>query len=1136
MTTAHAPGLLVLQGNRLELLRDAVFAWLAGHPLDPLEEEIFLVQSNAAAEWLKIEMAKATGIYAATRVALPARFVWSAYRAVLGPDRVPERPALDRDALVWRLMRLLPDRLVQSLFAPIAHFLADGGIERRLQLANRLADLYDDYQVHRPDWLVGWEAGSGTIDGPGGRRTIPDEQRWQPALWRDLVRDLAKGDAERTRGAVHRAFVDAWRAGAPTAEPLPERVILFGLSHLAPTVLEALVELTSRMSVLAAIPNPCRFQWSDLGEGREALAALGLHARGRHPVRGEVPPIEVPEDALHRHAHPLLAAWGRQGGDFMRQLEQFDETRAAQERFGIERVDLFDEGEPVHLLGRVQAAIRDLVPLAEHPRVEIPDDDRSIVFEIAHGPQREVEILHDRLLALFADHPAIRPRDVIVMVPDIATFAPAIRAVFDQHADDDPRRIPFTVADLKGRGSNPLVVAIEWLLAIDRHRARIGELRDLFDVPGIAARFGLGADDVRRVFAGASAAGVRWGLDDAHRAGLGLSACGAQNSWAFGLDRLLLGYAGGPGSRFDAIDADDDVGGLEAGPIGALVECVARVDAWLRAATPAPPATWASRCRDLLADFVEATDERERVTLGALADALERWLADCAAANFDEAVPLAVVREGWLDRLQGLEGQRRFLSGGVTFCTLMPLRAVPFEVVCLLGMDERAFPRRMPRNDFDLMGLPGQQRPGDRSRRDDDRYLMLEALLSARSMLHVSWAGRSARDNRSEPPSVLVAQLRDYLDAAFTGPAGRSVLDGRTTEHPLQPFSRRYFEGGDLVTHAREWREAHDRVVGREATTGPIAGLVDRALDLAALQSFLRHPVRAWFRDRLGVSVRDVDEVLDDDERFALDGLAQWQVVDDLVRVARDEGAGPEAVARRVEDGLARLAASGRLPFGDAGRHLLDAMRGTVRAMLGHWHGLLARYPGEAPRIRVRHAVESTIVEDWIDGLRAGPDGEAWITLTASRVIDGDAPRLDRLVPVWVTMLAAGAAGRSPRGYLVGPDGVLAIDPLPPDAAREAFDTLVAAWREAARRDGPPPFEAKTALAQVRDGDPRATYGGGWRSDGEVDRDFALARAYPEFDALVAAGFVAWADRLFAPLAAWAVDHVQVSEHGVETA
>lgn len=1145
--TPLTPGLLVLHGNRLELLRDAVFAWIAAHPLDPLEEEVFLVQSNAAAEWIKIALAERAGICAATRVSLPARFVWNAYRRVLGPDRVTERSALERDALVWRLMRLLPGRLHQAIFAPVAAYLADGDVMRRLQLAGKLADLYDGYQVYRPDWLDAWESERNVVIAADGRaRPLPREQFWQAALWRDLVRELDPRDRATTRPAVHRAFVEALSGVARGAQAgLPRRVVLFGASHLSASSMEALAHLSSVAQVLIAVPNPSRYHWSDILDGREALRA----ARRRQPLRDpQRDPATIALEDMHRHAHPLLAAWGRQGRDFMRQLDAFDDVEAARARFDDARVECFDERPGTTLLEQVQAAIRDLLPIDDHPKATIDASDRSIAFHVAHGPQREVEVLHDQLLALFderarGDRP-LRPRDVIVMVPDIEVFAPAIRAVFGLYRSDDARCIPYTIADLKTRGSDPLVVAIEWMLRIGEHRARIGELRDLFDVPAIAARFGLVAPDVHDLFSWAEDANVRWGLGAAHRAALGLEACGDQNTWSFGLERLLLGYAAGSGATVDGIDAMDGVGGLETAAIGALAELVDRLERWRRTAlVDAPPATWAVRCRALLDDVVAASDERERITVAALEDALAAWLEACDAAGFDEPVPIEVAREGWLGRLEGLETRRRFLSGGVTFCTLLPLRAVPFDVVCLLGLNDRDYPRATRRDDFDLTTLPGLQRPGDRSRRDDDRYLMLEALLSARSTLYVSWSGHSARDNAVRPCSVLVAQLRDYLDAGWRGPEASSVLDARTTEHPLQPFGRRYFEAEGPVTYAREWRQAHRDDEGDAARVqfamrsgeGADAGTI-RSLTLRRLASFLRHPVRTFFRERLDVSLDRDDERVVEDETFVLGGLDRWTVVDDLLREASAEGV--RDLETRIEAGLGRIAASGRLPLLDAGERDLDALRATATPILSRWHALQERLPFDAPRRRVRIAHDDVVIDDWLDGLRRDEQGAtARITVTASRLFekDGSFDRM-RLLDTWVELLAASATGCAMRGIVVGCDGMLEIEPLDRAAASRGLARLLAAWREALAAIAPPPVGARTAIAALTDGRPREAYEGrrlanDQRVRGEVERDFALARAYPTFDALVERGFEAWAERLYGPIVEWSTTHVRPIAH-----
>ena len=747
--------------------------------------------------------------------------------------------------------------------------------------------------------------------------------------------------------------------------------MLFGASHVSTQGLEALAALSTRMQVVLAIPNPSRYYWGDILDGREALRAAA-----RRPSRGATDLASVSLDEMHLHAHPLLAAWGRQGRDFIRQLDAFTEARALDASLAVEERERFDESVPTTVLGEVQAAIRDLEPLAEHVKHPIARDDRSITFAVCHSVQREIEVLHDRLLALFAEPPTnaatLAPRDVIVMVPDIDLFAPSIRAVFGQHARDDARRIPFDIADLRNRGSNPLVVAVEWLLRAPEKRMRIGEVRDLFDVPAIAARFGVASASVADVFARAADAGVRWGLHEAHRERLGLEACGDQNSWNFGLRRMVLGYATGDAGSFHAIEPDDEVGGLEAADVGGVAEFCARLDAWWALSRDdATPSEWSRRGLALLDDFASATDERERVTIAALQSALAAWRTACDAARFDERVPLVILREAWLSGIEGLEASRRFLGGGVTFCTLMPLRAVPFEVVCLVGMNDGAFPRATRRDDFDLMGLPGLARPGDRSRRDDDRYLMLEALLSARRALYISWSGHSSRDNSPQPPSVLVAQLRDYLDAGWTAPDGGSVVNALTVAHPLQPFSRRYFEGAGLSTFAREWRTAHgdsahdDRVV--DVPVAPLAfEALGSALRIADLVRFLRNPVAAYFRTRLDVVVDRDDESVEGDERFELAGLDRYQLMQDLLDDPAALGDDPGAAL------AARIAAAqraGRLPIGGAGPRAAERVQAVLAPMFAMWAEVRARYPHAAPRLALRYAHDDLAIDDWLDGL-----------------------------------------------------------------------------------------------------------------------------------------------------------------------
>ncbi|GGY95637.1 exodeoxyribonuclease V subunit gamma [Pseudoduganella plicata] len=1122
MTSPISPGLLILHGNQLEQLRAAVFGWLRGHPLDPLETDILLVQSNGVAEWLKIALAEEMGVCAATRVALPARFLWQAYRAMLGRERVPRVSAFDKGPLTWRLMLLLPALLADETFAPLRHFLADGDPDRRLQLAERLSDLFDQYQVYRADWLADWAAGRDLMRCPRGiEYPLPEGQRWQAALWRAIVASVPEEERALGRASVHTAFVRAVESGAQPVAALPRRVVLFGVSALPYQTLQALASLARFTQVIVAVPNPCRYYWGDIIDGRDLLRA----ARRRQQPRNGIDLAAVPLEELHAHSHPLLASWGRQGRDYIRMLDEFDEASAAAGDGDHLRVDLFSDDEGDTLLRQLQGAVRDLLPLAEH-RFPTPDAaDRSIVFHIAHSVQREVEVLHDQLLAMFATDGTLRPRDVVVMVPDIDVFTAAIHAVFGQYRRGDARHIPFEIGDVNDRSVNPLLVALEWLLRLPQQRCRQSEVRDLLDVPAVAQRFGLAPGDLPILGQWIEGSGVRWGLDRRHREGLGLGPAGEQNAWIFGIRRMLLGYASGTGAAFGDIEPYGEVGGLDAALAGSLAQLVESLLAWRAALAQArTPGEWGAQARALLAAFFDAREESDRLTLNQLNDTLNAWLETCEGAGFDEEVPLSVLREAWLGALGEPSLEHQFVSGGVTFCTLMPMRAVPFRAVCLLGMNDGDFPRRASRLDFDLLALPGMSRPGDRSRRDDDRYLMLEAVLAARDTLYVSWCGRNVRDNSEQPPSVLVAQLMDYLRAGWHLPD----LSERTTEHALQPFSRRYFEQGGLLTYAGEWRAAHGGATVPERIELPPFEIDERfRLKLSMLAAFLRQPVRYFFRQRLGVIFGESALVGEDEEPFTLDGLQRYGLEDALLQDAGDEDDDESKALASLTVRAQRLQREGVLPIGLIGDRVRDTLVASLLPVRQAWLRLRTRYPHPAHKLPVGLTPEGIVLEDWIDGLRSDGSATVWLMQMSSKALDkAGQPRGDKLIGMWLRQLAASAQGATLTGLLVARDAVVTMPPLAQPDALAVLGRVVALWR--ANMDGPLPTACKTALALVTGGDARSTYDGGFEVNGEV-ADESLARLWPDYAALAAeTEHARVAQALYGPLADWLKSHVSV--------
>lgn len=1155
---------MAIHGNRPESLRDLMLAWMTRHPLRPLEDERILVQSNGVAQWLKLSLARhpgdgGIGIAAAVRTELPSRFFWQAYRAVLGADAVPEASPFDSEPLTWRLMRLLPALMDEPVFAPLYRFLADdANMRKRHQLAQRLSDLFDQYQVYRADWLQAWSTEDDCIvTSRQGRQPVPTDLAWQPRLWRALLDDVGPARAHSSRASVHRRFLakaEHWQGPAPAG--LPRRLIVFGISSLPQQALEVLGALSRWVQVLMCVQNPCEHDWSHI-VGDKDLLRVERHRQLRR--RGSE--HDIPEEQLHLHGQPLLAAWGRQGRDFIRLLDHQDETQAYAERFAAidQRIDLFTASGAGTLLHQVQDDILALRPLHESRALWSavqPARDRSLRMHVAHSPQREVEVLHDQLLAAFAADASLEVRDVIVMVPDIAAYAPHIQAVFGRLSSNDPRHIPFHLADRGQRHQDPLLVALESLLSLPESRLAASDVLNWLEVPALRARFGIEEQDLPLLQRWIAAANVRWGLHADHRAALGLPAEFSQNSWHFGLQRMLLGYAVGSGEAWSGIEPLDEIGGLDAavlGPLAALLEAIESL--WRDLASPAAPAVWGDRLRKLLSTFFQASNDIDGLTLLQLDATLEDWVLTCAASGLQEALPLSVVREAWLERLDRGGLEQSFFAGAVTFATLLPMRAIPFRVVALLGMNDGDYPRSRTGMDFDLMR--GDYRPGDRSRREDDRYLFLEALLSARDQLHVSWVGRSIHDQSERPPSVLVAQLRDHLAAGWRlvgdeglppASAGARLLDALTLTHRLQPFDDAYFNiGGDarLFSYAHEWRPGAGPDEDLAAATNePLPSWpFEGPLTVQILGNFLRDPVGQFLQQRFRVNLDLRHTTSADQEPFGLDALENWQLQDELIHAQAAALAQGHPRDRALDEQLARMGARGELPVGQFAELMKQQLQAPMEAMFAQYQSALERWPHPLPDAFIEGEWETADgllrLEDSLDRLHADDSGaRCRILLDSTGLVTSKKYRLDRLLVPWVAHVAGHLGGQPLTTRIGSKAGEVTLLPLAAPLALAHWKVLLGAWQQGMRQ--PLPFAPKTALAWIQAGGSDAGEGEGkeaqdkahkaartayeadnprFHQHAERQSKPALARCFVDFDALWSDGaFAEWTRELMKPI------------------
>ncbi|MCF8160854.1 MAG: exodeoxyribonuclease V subunit gamma [Polaromonas sp.] len=1125
------PGFMVLHGNRLEDLRDLLNEFLRAQPLPPLVPEVILVQSNGMKHWLEMALADdaALGICAATRLELPSGYLWQVYRSVLGADAVPAHMPFDKSHLVWRLVRLLPVLAAGNpVYAPLQRYLARDTDGRKLyQLALQVADVFDAYQSYRADWLTDWAAGHDVLRGHDGQPgVLAEAHAWQARLWRDLRADVGPGLADASRASVHARFMAALQeqlaqsqASGQRPAGLPPRLVVFGISSLPMQTVEALAQLGEVCQVLMLVQNPCQYYWGDLVAGHDQLRAQLRHRQAVRPVASD--------------SHPLLASWGKQGRDYLHLLDDFDNV--ALYRQHMHRVDVFvdpvDGPNAPTLLNQLQSGILNLEPAhnALDAKRDVRPDDDSIRLVTCHGAQREVEVLHDRLLAWFDADPAFMPRDVMVMVPDMAAFAPHIQAVFGRFAAGQVRHIPYSVADTTPRQS-PLVQALEQLLSLPNARVSLAEWLSLFEVAAVRQRFGLDEADVAQVHDWLAMAGVRWGLDAQHRMAWGVPAGVPgldQNTWAFGLRRLLLGYAVGAGAPWGDTLPQAALNGLDAVVISALLDWVETVNQTLQELSGSKtPAQWGLTLAGVVERFFAAADDVDERLIQRCLAPLEVWLQACEAAQLETPLPLDVVREFWLSQIEESSLQQRFFGGGVQFGTLMPMRSIPFQVICLLGMNDGDYPRQKTARDFDLMDV--SWRAGDRSRREDDRYLFLEALLSARQKLYISWQGHRATDNSEQPPSVLVAQLLDYLNAGWQGaPEPR--------QQPLQAFSEAYFlQDSPFESYANDWARVHEQPAPQAPQVSHPALAAPSALTLADLRQLLRQPVEVFFKSRLRVRLDTLEELEQTEEPFALNGLEQYQAGQAMLDAAEPLLA------------LEKLRLSGQLPMAAFGQRLAADLQAKAQVVLDRRGEWTLRYPEPLPAQSIQLQLGGIGLTGTLEGLCSGDAGWLQLDQRVGAVLEGEkearTARVHVVAGLWVQHLAACASAMPLTSVQLGLDGQVIFVPLPQADALRMLQGLVTAYLAAWER--PLPVACKSAWAYLQaqaqaarlaatdpDKEPKdphdaaqAVFEGSHKA-GERAKSAYLARAFESYDQ-IEAELPAWAERLYGDMAR----HLQLTQ------
>ena len=944
-------GLTFYTSNRLEILARLLGDVLLQPLRSPLTPEIVVVQSNGMRRWLTQQIAQHQGICSNVQFPFPHDFFQRLFQAA-----VPGGEASDvyrRDAMTWRIMKLLPDLARAPAFTSVAFYLAGEPAElRNYELARKIAHVFDQYLVFRPRMILDWDAGKG--------------DDWQPILWREVQR-AAPGQHQAALGLQ---LVEKLQRSAP----VPERVSIFGISTLPPFYVSLIEQISTRCPVHLFIMEPTPEWWGDIRSRREK-------ARSIQPDLFEFGPG-------NEISNPLLTENGKLGRDFLNAVADLNSDREEAQ---------FEKPSKERILHKIQ---RDIFEISAGVRENVDMfGDHSLQIHSCHSVVRELEVLQDQLLALFDQDRTLKPRDIVVMMPDVSIYAPFVEAVFG--VPENPTHfIPYSIADRASRARSGVIDTFLRILDSLSGRFEASEILGLLESSAIQRRFRLGeTEKIRRWI---EKCAIRWGIDAEHRGRLALPAF-SENSWRQGLDRMLLGFAMRPDARelFQGILPFDEVEGADAELLGSLVEFMECLFA--RAIDFTRSRSLPDWQRDLLAfadEFLDP-DEAAQLELNQLRAALVGLgRISSASGNLDPVSCEIVVFE--LERL--LEESNTgsgFLSGRMTFCALKPMRSIPFKTVCLLGMNDTAYPRRDRAPEFDLIAQ--HPRPGDRNVRADDRALFLEALLSARDVFYLSYVGQSLRDNSALPPSVLVSELADWLEQRFSLSADRFVV-----KHPLQAFSPRNFGNDDQRCFSYSLDNSIAGQVAAENRRKPPLffdkslsepGEHWRDVDLTQLVDFFSHPARFLLRKRLAIELPREREEIDDCEPFVLHPLDRYDIEQKLLAEALE--------GRKPEGALEIVRALGVLPPSAVGSLIFEELCTSATNFAAAIRHLVS--VEKQPAMAIREEVDGFNLSGRLDHVR----GDALVHFRLAGLRPKD------FVRVWIEHLARNLSEKS-RGYLYG--------------------------------------------------------------------------------------------------------------------
>ena len=1032
----------LFQSNKL---RNLAIAFCKNEPevKDPFKSSTVITQSFELRYWLQLQITELKGISSNIDFQLPASFLWKLYKCLTPEIADLDRSPYEREIMVWRLMRILEKG--PSSNQDIADYL-DPEKKRNLrlyELSNELASLFDEYLMYRPDWVLAWESSKGGF--------ASKEEEWQASMWQELREDL-RGKSKLHRAALHKLAMNKISRDAHLPWP---KLSIFGITSMPPIQIETFRRLSEFMDVDIYFLNPCHEYWGDIiSEAERARRSLKAIKNNASPVL---------QESYFETGQPILASLGQLGRDYFELLNDVE---------NLQTFDIFSEPDQKTNLGFVKNQIFNLSyseedVLSEKHSRETVRSDQSIQIHSCHSRTREIEVLKDQIFRALNKTEALQPKDILVAAPDIQLYAAIIKANFKNE-------IPFSINSSALKENSSFFNSVIKLLSLPDSRITGQEIIEFLEVPSIARAHAINSDDLEKLAIWISDSGIRWELDGESKSKNWDLPPDDRNTWRFGLDRLLMGVVmgenHGPWQEIQPMEIP-----LEDAPLlESLCRFMDHLDEFRKEINNQYPIErWLEIIQELLVKFFDPK-ETEVMLERQLRAALEDLRLETSVAEFKDEISRETFLRALKNKLEDQISISRSTSGGITFSNLLPMRGIPYRMICILGLNQGEFPRTENPNTFDLRLERKDIRKGDRSKNKDDRYIFLESILAAEEIFYVSYVGENANQNLSSAPSAIVSEWHEYLETIFE--------EQKLVTHKLNPYDSKYFRGDEAQTFSSTWFNKKEEERHAHAESSALNGqpLQQDHVNLIELKAFFGHSARFFLQKKLGVYYEREANIVLDTEPFEASSLDDYKIAEAALESLKQNESIEDLYSQTLHAGIIPSNALGETLLKKAirrGEEIYSVIANEMRSKR-QIEKAVAIGPFNL-QIDIQNVYQDAIIQARVGRLKDRQILQDWITHLAANLIEEIETKLvhrgdkDQIRTLSLQPIEARTAKKYLSVFIrVYQKGIEAPVFFPPKQARAlnrdlkngkdqrpALDKLVAEWtNEYSFSEGPDPY------------------------------------------------------------------------------